>query len=232
MPSQTIEKPDRIAALDGSLQAGISANIESVGPAVAKLSVDVFLKHVLPPLHKSFTPARIDKILAGLKVKHRGSHSASYSSKYQRWTAFDDIEKGTEHATYQALVTISNQITAEVKTILKRKTPKRLFDFVNEGNSVPVSAGRPSTSKPDAYFVLRDEFRRAKGKFKGKGKEKGKEKTHWMDIGPTGEYKLDNTEKAVRDVSRLVIARHRCGLTCIRCSGSREDSVECDAHDA
>lgn len=203
MPSQIVEKPDRLAALTGALDSGRLANIESIGPAVAKLPVDIFIKHVLPPLHKSFTPAKVRKILKELTVKHRGSQTASYSSKYQRWTAFDEVKKATEHATYQALVTISNQITAEVETIFDSKTPKRLFDFVNEGNAAPKSAGRPSTSKPDAYFVLRDEFRQAKGetKGKGKGKEKGKEKAHWMDIGPTGEYKLDNSEKVIQDVS-------------------------------
>lgn len=201
MPSQIVEKPDRLAALTGALDSGRSANVESIGPAVAKLPVDIFTKHILPPLHKSFTSAKVEKILKGLKVKHRGLKSAPYSSKDQRWTAFDEVKKATEHATYQALVTISNQITAEVKKIFNNKTPKQLFDFVNEGNSAPRSAGRPSTSKPDAYFVLRDEFRQAKGETKGKGKSKGKEKAHWMDIGPTGEYKLNNSESVIQDVS-------------------------------
>lgn len=75
--------------------------------------------------------------------------------------------------------------------MLKGKTPKQLFDFVNEGNAAPVSVVRDSTSKPDAYFVLRD--RQAKGK-----------KVHLMDIGPTGEYKFDNSEIVIRNVSRPV----------------------------
>lgn len=77
--------------------------------------------------------------------------------------------------------------------MLKGKTPEQLFDFVNEGNVAPVSVARDSTSKPDACFVLRDKYRQAKGK-----------KVHLMDIGPTGEYKFDNSEIVIRNVSRPV----------------------------
>lgn len=147
----------------------------------------------------SFTPAKVGKILAGLKVKRHGLNNAPYLPREQRWTAFDEVEK----ATYQALVTISTQITAEVQTVLKGKTPTQLFDFVNKGNAAHMSVSQDSTSKPDAYFVLRDEYRQAKGK-----------KAHLMDIGPTGEYKFNNTEGAIRDVSRPLVSLC-CGLTAI-----------------
>lgn len=70
-----------------------------------------------------------------------------------------------------------------------------LTAFTNTPGYVPVGDWRKSTSKPDAFFALRE--RRAGGT------------PHWMDIVATGEYKRDNLNKRnLDDVRRIAFSRH------------------------
>lgn len=182
--------------------------MEDAETPVAKISVDIFINHILPPLHESFTPAKLEEMSRQLRIKHCGSQNPAHSPETNRWTAFDEAENAsTEHATYGALATIAKRISAEFERTLKDKCPKQLFDFVADDNSAPVPWEQDSKSRPAGYFVLREESHQTRGTVRPKTRAKSKETVHWTDIGPTGEYMLDDSEQAVRDVSRPVLPR-------------------------
>ena len=143
------------------------------------------------------TRSKLQEISKRLGIQPSRSKSPAYSLQTNRWTAFDSVEKATEHAAYAALMTVSRQIIAEVESALGDKCPKRLFDFVNEGDGTPLSVEQGSTSKPVCFFLL------CKGNRQTEGKTgiKKRETAHWLDIGPTAQYKADNSERATRDVS-------------------------------
>lgn len=203
MSPQAVKPSEKITTLSNTLEKSLTANVtlESVGPAVAILPVDIFIKQVLPPLHEAFNQTILKAISRQLGVKHRGARNPAYCRRTKRWTAFNNVKEATEHSTYKALATISKRIIAEAEVVLGDQCPKRLFDFVHEADRAVVPDAQNSTSKPDCYFLLREEHLPTKGNLETAAQ--AKQTVHWTHIGPTAQFKSDNSERAVRDVSSL-----------------------------
>lgn len=177
----------RLSAGADNLNAGRISLNDSIGAAVPALPVKAFLERVLPPLHpllkKSFT-----KIMDRLKDPDAGI----YDSYKPGWIAFvNQRPNANEETRFKALVEIASKIEAAVAFVLSNSRPHQFMRFGNAPNTAPKSDWRVGRQRPDAYFYLRTASRTPNPRY------------HWMDIGPTGEYKRSGSDAATQDVSRI-----------------------------
>ncbi|KAF7799145.1 hypothetical protein EIP86_010376 [Pleurotus ostreatoroseus] len=155
-------------------------------PKTRQVSVDYFLKHVLPPLHKDLNLTEVIEELRENQVIHD-----------DRFTDFEfdpiDIDS-TEARVFAAVEKMADRIiqTAEDSTGLK-PTVK----FLNLGNVAPDSQARDWSAKPDFVGVLTPWI---KGQI-----------LRWFRIVLSGEWKKINNPKNLRDDQKKVAGNvHHC----------------------
>lgn len=184
----------RLTAGSDNLDAGRISLNDSIGAAVLALPTDDFFEHVLPPLSpvlQQFLPKIIARLQApGIRI---------YDSRKPGWVAFlNKRPKSNENTHFKALVSIASGVEAAVAHVFFNSgyaKPHQLMKFSNAPNAVPKSDWRRAAHRPDGYFHLC---------------KRQLPDCHWMDIGPTGEYKLGDSEAKVRDVSPIPFSEPSC----------------------
>lgn len=180
----------RLSAGADNLNAGRISLNDSIGAAVPALPVKAFLDRVLPPLHPDLKKS-FKKIMDYLK----DPEANIYDSYKPGWIAFvNQRPNANEETRFKALVKIAVHIEAAVVSVLSNSRPRQFMKFDNAPNSAPKSDWRVGRQRPDAYFYLRAASGPKDPRY------------HWMDIGPTGEYKRSATDAATQDVSRIRVS--------------------------
>ncbi len=178
----------------GQLESSRTAILRDLGFCIHQLSLEFFMKHILPRIPDSICLLKVLEKLRQRKVIVKG-----------RWKAFphdpfmhakkpgspqSEAEKRKENEVFAELATIISAIQACVDSLKRGKVPTTT-EYESKPDSTPVCCFDQKEGRPDGYFVYRQRFLC--------DREDGRRL--WRDIATTAEFKLCDTRETLADVS-------------------------------
>ena len=165
------------------------AVLRDVGKYVPMISLEKFLKHLIPPRPNFDLEATIRSLKSG-------SEPALTSSN--QWAEFTVLPKHSRDPEDRVFNPMPEIFTKVVAGIIENSggnltEENRTLDFLQNPSQAPTSAERHNESRPDGYMVRRV-------RYKPMSSDGKKEVIHWADIALSCEYKRKDGPDDLNDV--------------------------------